>query len=85
MAAAIFFLVEADQRRARNQDVAVDDGATNTRVPPDAHPRHQDAVFDVTEAVYADVRAKYAALHGAAGNDAARRDHRVERLPAATA
>src|SRR5262245_9330582 len=54
VAAAIFFFVESDQCGPRNQDIAVDDGAADARVASDAHAWHQYAVFDATEAVYAD-------------------------------
>ena len=41
---SIFFRVEADQRAARDDDVAIDDRAADPRVPADAHARHQDRI-----------------------------------------
>src|SRR4029078_2771174 len=82
---SIFFLVEADQRAARNEDVAVDDGAPDARVAADAHAGHQDALIDVAEAVDANVGAENTAGDAAAGNDAPGRNDRVERLSAPAA
>src|SRR5262249_14692109 len=75
---AIFVGVVADERAARNQDVAVDDRAANSRVPADAHARHQNALLDVTEAVDPHVRTQHAAVDAAARDNAAGRDHRIE-------
>src|SRR6185295_13159779 len=83
VAAAILFLVEADHRPARDEDVAIDDGPPQPRVAPDADARHQDAFLDRAEAVHADVGAEHAAADGAARDDAAGRDQRVERQPRA--
>ena len=70
-AAAIFFGVEADERAARDQHVAIDDGALDPSMASDAHARHQDAFFDAAEAVDAHVRAQHAARNRAARDDAA--------------
>jgi hypothetical protein len=48
---SILFFVEANERAARNEDVAVDDRAPDARVAADAHAGHQDALIDVAEAV----------------------------------
>ena len=71
VAAAILFRVEADERAARNEHVAIDDRAADARVPPDAHAGHQDRLLDVTEAVDPHVRAQDAADDAAARDDAA--------------
>src|SRR5437762_3144758 len=69
----ILFDVVADQRAARNQHVAVDDGPSDPCVPSHAYTRHQYALLDVAEAVNPDVRAQHAAENAAAGDDAAGR------------
>ena len=51
-------------------------------VAADADAGHQDGLLDVAEAVHAHVRAEDAADDAAAGDDAAGRDDRVERLAA---
>src|SRR5207244_3961103 len=79
VAAAILVGVVANQGAARDQHVAVDDRAPDARVTADADAGHQDALLDVTEAVDAHVRTEDAAENVAAGDDAARGDHRIER------
>ena len=61
VAAAILLRVVADERAARDQHVAVDDGAADLRVPADADARHQDHCSIVAEAVHPDVGAEHAA------------------------
>src|SRR5438093_7358758 len=48
---AIFLFVVADERTARDEDVAVDDRPLDARVAADAHAGHQDAALDLAEAV----------------------------------
>ena len=55
------------------------------RVAADADARHQDALLDLAEAVDPHVLAEHAARDPAARDDAAGRNDRVERLPAASA
>ncbi len=62
MSLSIFFGVEPDDRAARNQHVAVDDGAADARVPAHADAGHQHALFDDPVAVNAHVRAQHAAV-----------------------
>ena len=83
MAPPILLRVISDERAARNQDVAVDDDTPQSGVASDADAGHQNRLLDLAEAVHADVRAEDAAHDAAAGDDAAARDDRVERLPAA--
>ena len=52
VAPAIFFGVEADQRAARNEDVAVDDRAADARVAADADARHQDATASMWQKLW---------------------------------
>ena len=47
VALAIFLGVVADSRAAGDEDVAVDDGAADTRMAADADTRHQDTLLDV--------------------------------------
>src|ERR671922_2761662 len=70
---AILLRVEADDGAAWNQDVTVDDGAVDARVPPDANARHQDRLLDRAEAMDTHVGAEHAALNTAPRNDAAGR------------
>src|SRR5205814_4872397 len=72
VAPAIFFHVVTDQGASRNQHVAIDNRASNPRVPADADARHEDALFDLGEAVHAYIRAEHAAVDGAARYDAPR-------------
>ena len=44
--AFVFVGVESNDRPAWNQHVAIDDRAADTRMPPDANARHEDAVLD---------------------------------------
>src|SRR5262245_27325697 len=82
MALPVFVEVVTDQRAARNEHVAIDDGAPDASVAADPDAGHQDALLDTAEAVDAHVGAQHAAGNRAARNDAARRDDRVERLTA---
>src|SRR5258706_11430040 len=83
VAPTVLFEVISDERAAWNEYVAVDDRAPYTRVPAYAHARHKNRLFDLAEAVNANVRTEDAADHPAAGDDAASRDDRVQRLAAA--
>ena len=78
----IFLEVVANEGPARDEDITVDDRASNSCVPADTYAGHQDAVLDLAEAVDANVRTQNAAGDRAAGNDAAWRDDRVEGLAA---
>src|SRR5258706_14850123 len=83
VAPTVLFDVISDERPAWNEHVAVDDRAPYTRVTTYAYAGHQDRLFDLAEAVDANVGAEDAADHPAAGDDAAPRDDRVQRLAAA--
>src|SRR5258706_7072853 len=80
--APILFEIVADERAARNQDVAVDDGPLDARVASDPDARHQDASIDMAETVDADVGAEDAARNRAARYDATGRDDRIKGLAA---
>ena len=82
MAPSILLFVVADQGAARNEHVAVDDGALDPGMPADPHPRHQNALVDLAETVDADVGTQHAARHGAARHDAPGRDHGIQCLTA---
>ena len=82
---AVLFLVVADGSATRDEHIAIDDGAPNACVPPDADTRHQNAPVDIAVTMHPYVRAEDAAGDPAARHDTARRDDRIERLSAAAA
>src|SRR5687768_14870449 len=85
VAATVFVEVEADAGAARDEHVAIDNGAPDPRVPADTNAGHQNRTVDLAETVHTDVRAEHAADDPAAGDDAARRDDRIQCLPATPA
>ena len=68
---AILFLVEADQRSAWNEHVAIDDRPANPRMSADSHTGHEDRLLDLTETVDPHVRTQDAAGDPASRDDAA--------------
>src|SRR4029453_8644904 len=83
VAPAILFFVVTDTRPARDEHVAIDDRSANPRMTPDPHPGHENALLDFAETVHPDIGTENAAADRAPGHDAACRDDRVERPPAA--
>ena len=61
--APIFFRVEADQRTARHQNVAIDDGPPDPGVTADADTGHENCLFNLAKAVHAHVRTQNASNH----------------------
>src|ERR1700704_1820789 len=61
VAPTVLFDVISDERAAWNEHVTVDDRAPYTRVPTYAYTGHQDRLFDLAEAMDANVGAEDAA------------------------
>ena len=83
MAPPVLVLVVSDLRAARDEHIAIDDRATDARVPPHPDARHRDRLID--NDCTRTFGTEDARRDAAPRNDAAGRDDRVERLPAAAA
>src|SRR4029077_11071879 len=79
VALAISLGVVADAGALRDVYVAVDDGLANAAVTPDIYVREKDAGIHFAEGIHAHVGRDHTVLNQATGNDATRRNDRIQR------
>src|SRR5436189_4701125 len=82
-ASAVFLRVDADARTGRDDDVLVDDRPLDDGALADVDAVEQHALIDLGARVDAHAGREHRLLHLPAGDDAPRRDQRVDRVPGA--
>ena len=79
----VLFEIVAESRPGGDAHVLVEDGAADPGVPSDDAVVQDDRVLDARSAVHAHPSAQHGVPHGSAGEDAAARDDRIDRMSAA--